>query len=234
MKEVGETFEAIAKFFNDLIGAWVPGTVLAFCLIVMHLGPPKLLVVAKAADSTAAGLSLAGILFALGHALLAIHEHGLNPALKFLHIANAFDETGARRRQSFEWFGTLATDARGQGAPQTWDFHDLRNLALSVSAEAASIGRRFMFISLLCKGMGSALAIISVDFLFCLAFTPKLLHPFDQAAPWYIQAVLLFGTAYLLLKQGEAFHARAMTTPFSVAVAEIRLKRETNGAQPVS
>jgi hypothetical protein len=43
MKIEGAT-DTIAKFFNDLIGAWVPGAVLAIGLAIMHLGRKRLAV----------------------------------------------------------------------------------------------------------------------------------------------------------------------------------------------
>jgi len=75
--KVEEAADTIAKFFNDLIGAWVPGAVLGAGLAFMHLGPLQLQSIFKLSDTTSAALTFAGILFAFGHALLALHEHVL-------------------------------------------------------------------------------------------------------------------------------------------------------------
>lgn len=229
--KVDDAVETIAKFFNDLIGAWVPGSVLAIGLVVMHLGPDHLQSLAKLGEGAGVALTLAGLLFALGHVLLAVNENAVKPFFKYAKILKAFDEVGARNRQSYKWFAELVEAQQGAGAT-AWGFHDLRSVALSVSAEAASLGRRFMFISLLCSGVGTALMIIGIDYLICLLLLPKLLYSYEQVAPWYVQALLLFGTALLLLKQGDIFYARAMTTPFSVAVAELKFKRDDNAIAP--
>jgi len=230
--KVEEVVETIAKFFNDLIGAWVPGAVLAVGLAVMHLGPAKVQELAKIGDGTGAALIFAGLFFALGHTVSAVHEHALKPLLKLLGVAKSFDEAKAKKRQSFEWFAAMAKDAQGTGDPQSWSYNDLRSVAFSVSAEAASLGRRFMFISLLCNGVGTALAIMGGDFLACHFISPMLLHCYEQVAPWFVQAVLVFGAAWSLFKRGDAFYERAMATPFAIAVAELKFKKETNGTKP--
>ena len=79
--KVDDAVETIARFFNDLIGALVPGTVLAVGLAVMHSGASELGEASKLVDSTAAALVVAG-LFALGHVLLAAHEHLLKTSAR--------------------------------------------------------------------------------------------------------------------------------------------------------
>lgn len=229
--KVDDAVETITRFFNDLIGAWVPGSVFAIGLVVMHWGPNYLQSLTKLGDGAGVALTMAGLLFALGHVLLAVNENAVKPLLKYTKISKAFDEMAARNRQSYKWFAELVKDQQGAGGI-AWGFHDLRSVALSVSGEAASIGRRFMFVSLLCNGVGTALTIMGIDYLICLSFLPELLYSYEQAAPWYIQVILLFGTALLLFKQGEVFYARAMTTPFSVAVAELKFKKEDNVIVP--
>jgi hypothetical protein len=227
--KIDDAVETIAKFFNDLIGAWVPGSVLATGLILMHLGPGHLQSLAKLSEGAGIAVTLAGLLFALGHVLLAVYENAIKPLLQRSRLSSAFNEAAAENRQSYRWFVDLVRAQQGTGAI-TWSFHDLRSVALSISAEAASIGRRFMFVSLLCSGVGSALLIIGVDYLVCFHLQPELLYSYKQVPPWFVQAILLFGTALLLFKQGGAFYSRAMTTPFSVAVAELKLKREDNAS----
>lgn len=223
--------EIIAKFFNDLISAWVPGSVLAIGLAVMHLGPDHLHSLSKLGEGAGVSLTMTGLLFALGHVLLAVNENALKPIFNRTKILKAFNENEARGRQSYKWFAEIVEAQQGNGQT-AWGFHDLRGVALSASAEAASLGRRFMFISLLCSGVGTALMIIGIDYLICLYFAPKFIYSYEQAAPWYAQAALLFGTALLLFKQGDGFYIRAMTTPFSVAVAEIKIKKNANAISP--
>lgn len=229
--KIEEAVETIAKFFNDLIGAWVPGAVLAVGLALMHLGPDQLQSIFKLGDTSAAAITAGGLLFALGHALLALHEEVLKKPLSKLKIFKAFDETGAKERQSYEWFAEQVKAQQGGTGAKDWGYNDLRSVALSVSTEAASLGRRFMFISLLCNGVGTALAIIAIDFAACSVLSPKLLFAYDYSAPWPAQTLLLLGLAWALFKHGEVFYSRAMATPFSIAVAELKFKKDANAGK---
>ncbi|MCL1552424.1 hypothetical protein [Xanthomonas nasturtii] len=229
--KIEEATDTIAKFFNDLIGAWVPGSVLAVGLTLMHLGPAQLKSVFKLGDSTAAALTFAGVLFAGGHALLALHEQAFKRLLARVKIAKVFDEAGAKKRQSYEWFAELVKTQQTGSSAKDWDYNDLRSVAFSVSTEASSMGRRFMFISLLCNGVGTALAIVAIDFAACSLLSPKLLFAYDQAAPWWAQTLLLLGLALALFKRGEVFYSRAMATPFSIAVAELKFKKDANAGK---
>ncbi len=232
--KIEEAADTIAKFFNDLIGAWVPGAVLAVGLALMHLGPDQLQSIFKLGDTSAAAITAGGLLFALGHTLLALHEQFLKKVLSKLKIAKTFDETGASERQSYKWFADMVKAQQSGTGAKDWTYRDLRSVALSVSTEAASLGRRFMFISLLCNGVGTALAIIAVDFAACSVLSPKLLFAYDHAAPWPAQALLLLGLAWALFKHGEAFYSRAMATPFSIAVAELKFKKDANAGTTTS
>lgn len=229
--KVEEATDTIAKFFNDLIGAWVPGAVFAVGLALMHLGPVQLQSIFKLGDSTSAALTFAGILFATGHALLALHEQVLKKLLAKVKFVKPFDEAAAKKRQSYEWFEELVKAQQTGSGTKDWGYNDLRSIALSVSAEAATMGRRFMFISLLCNGVGTALAILAFDFAASSLLSPKLLSAYDHAAPWPVQALLLLGMALALFKHGEEFHNRAMATPFSIAIAELKFKKDANAGK---
>lgn len=226
--KIEEATDTIARFFNDLIGAWVPGAVLAVGLALMHLGPAQFRSILLLGDTLAAALTFAGALFALGHALLAMHEQVLRKLLVLMHLAEAFDENAAKDRQSYKWFAELVNAQQSESSAQNWSYNDLRSVALSVSSEAASVGRRFMFISLLCNGVGTALAIVAIDFATCSLLSPKLLFAYDHAAPWPAQTLVLSCLALALFKRGDVFYARAMATPFSIAVAELKFKKDTN------
>jgi hypothetical protein len=229
---VEETIEAIAKFFNDLIGALVPGTVLAAGLAIMHLGPEKITALSKFSDGTGTALVAAGLLFASGHLLLAAHEHLLKPVIRFVTWIDIFDETNAKLKESYKWFEAIATAKQASQNAGPWNFNDLRNVAMSVSAEASSLGRRFMFISLFCNGVGTALIIMAIDFSACTLISPKMLYSYEQAAPWMLQAIMMVLVALTLFKRGAVFYTRAMSTPFSIAVAELKLAKELNEPTP--
>lgn len=228
---VDDAVETITRFFNDLIGSLVPGAVLAVGLSVMHFGPAKFIEASKSLESAVMTLTVVGLLFAAGHVLMAIFELALQPLLRVCRIIKPFDEALAKKRQSYGLFAEVVNKLRDGAASPTstdWAYKDLRSVALSVSAEGASLGRRFMFISLLCNGVGTALMIMMLDFWTCLALNQKLLFPHAVAANWAIQSAMMLFSATALFKRGEVFYGRAMVTPFSIAVAELKLKRESN------
>jgi len=76
------------------------------------------------------------------------------------------------------------------------------------------------------------LLLIGVDYFICLFFLPDLLYGYERTAPWWMQVALLFSAAVFLFKQSDIFYARAMTTPFAVAVAELKFKRDSNAGNP--
>ncbi len=232
--KVDDAVETITRFFNDLIGSIVPGAVLAVGLSIMHLGPAKIVEASKSFESVALALTAVGLMFAAGHVLMAIFELVLQPLLRACHVVKVFDEVAAKKRQSYGLFAEVINKLRSDHVTQAsseWAYNDLRSVALSVSAEGASLGRRFMFISLLCNGVGTALVIMVVDFLSCQALNQKMLFPHVMAANWIVQSALMLFAAVALFKRGEVFYGRAMATPFSIAVAELKLKRESNVAK---
>ncbi len=232
--KVDDAIETITRLFNDLIGSLVPGAVLAVGLSVIHFGPARIVEASKSLESATLALTVVGLMFAAGHVLMAIFELVLQPLLRACRVIKVFDEAAAKKRQSYSLFAEVVNKLRSGDATQAsseWAYHDLRSVALSVSAEGASLGRRFMFISLLCNGVGTALVIMIVDFLSCLALNQKLLFPYVMAANWSVQSVLMLFAAAALFKRGEVFYGRAMATPFSIAIAELKLKRENNVAK---
>jgi hypothetical protein len=244
--KIDDAVETIAKFFNDLIGALVPGMVLAAGLCTSHLGPETIMTLVKAMDSTPVFLMSLGVLFAVGHALSAMYEAGETFLTKWLPkqlaqlrekdpkfpvtillriwLPKGFDMAEAMTRRSYTKFLALVESASSSTLPGEWGYHDLRSVALSVSTEAASVGRRFMFISLLCNGVGAAMLLLVFDFAGCLLLAPRLLHPYQAAMNGTAQIVVMLLLAYVLFLRGKEFYRRAMTTPFSIALAEKSLK----------
>ena len=232
--KVDDAVETIARFFNDLIGAFIPGAVLTLGLSVMHLGPAQVLSASKSMD---VGLVIAlflSMVFALGHGVLAIYAQLLDGLLTRSRVTSSFDEAEAELRSSYQMFKRLVQESGGssvaqaQSSTSSWTYRDLRSVALSISTEASSIGRRFMSISLLCRGIGTATLILLVDFTLCKLFAPQALFPYATAVPALGQAVLLCVMSYVFFKEGEVFYSRAMMTPFSVAIAEMKLRGKSN------
>lgn len=233
--KVDDAVETLTRFFNDLIGNLVPGAVLACGLSVMHLGPRGSIALTKALDGAGTYWLAVGVLFATGHALLALFEQVIQKILWRIHVTTKFDEVAAATRTSYTTFLTIVQEVASAGgqaqASSSWGYRDLRSVALSTSSEGGAIGRRFMFISLLCNGVGVAIAVMLLDFISCLIFAPRLLHSYAQAPVWWVQIALMLLLIHVLFRQGETFYARAMTTPFSIAIAEIKLKQHSDAAK---
>jgi len=226
--KVDDAVETLTRFFNDLVGTLIPGGVLVLGLATMHLGPGKVQSVGRALESWGPALAALTILFAVGHGLLAFHSTVLEPLLSQLKVTKPFNQESAMTRQSFVLFQKLISshtrvkEVMGEEVSNlTWTYNDLRNVALSISTEASSLGRRFMFIALLCHGVGAAIVLMLVDYLVCVFFAPNILFPYLNAWPVIIQVVLMLLVAGMFFRRGEAFNSRAMTTPFSVAVADL-------------
>ena len=232
--KVDDALETLTRFFNDLIGTVIPGAVLVFGLAVMHLGPEKILELLKTLESGVAATLALAVIFAAGHALLALYFVVIESLLDLLNVTKPFESNGAMLRQSYIIFQKMlllngkVKDALGDAvSAATWSYNDLRSVALSISSEASSLGRRFMFIALLCNGVGTSILLMLVDYLGCVIFAPKALFAYPYVWPILIQSLLMLLVAGVLFKQGRVFHFRAMTTPFSVAVAELAFKSGT-------
>lgn len=222
--KIDDAVGTLAHFFNDFIGAWIPGVVMATGFIVMHMGDEAFLSIVEAMDKSAIVWFLAAILFALGHLISAFYQIILKGILQWLKISKGFDESQAQKQQSYKFFLEIAKKWHVYNETDNFGYHDLRNVALSISQDASALGRRFMFISLLCSGVGTVLTIFIIDFSICLFFFPELLHHYRVAPHWSVQIVILCVSAWCLFKQSDVFYKRAMTTPFSIAITEIKLK----------
>lgn len=234
--KIDDAIETTTRFFNDLIGSLIPGAILASGLFVMHIGPglPKDMATSLPIDSGfLIAISLA-LMFAAGHGLLAIHSIVIDKALQRIGLVDGNIKARLEKKHSYGlfiamFFEKLRRSNLGEtnvAQPEKWDHHDLRNVALSVSSEGSSLGRRFMFISLLCNGTGTALLILTLDFISCEIFRPSALFPYANAWHPLIQVVILLGITVAFFKRAESFNIRAMVTPFAVAVAEMSFNAE--------
>jgi hypothetical protein len=231
--------ETIALFFNDLIGALIPGIVLGVGLLIMHVGLSTTLFSVVEQNNGFLVLVLLSLLFAGGHALLALHVFFIAGLLK---KSGLIDKDPLKKPKENEIY-LLFRQAMGQkiqivlpsqkteSGGGDLSFNDMRNLAFSLSTEGTSLGHRFMFISLLCNGVATAFLVMLVDYLLCLSFAPHYLAPHELALPAPFQVLLLSILAGLLFKRAEEFYVRAMSTPFAVALSEIINDQQTNANQ---
>lgn len=247
--KIDDAVETIAHFFNDLIGTLIPGIVLVVGLLVIHFGiPEEPQEILEYSDGFFVFILLT-LLFAIGHTVLGLHSvlRSLIRMLrkrilvKYPNLKKFLPEGLFKKhdeKQSYLLFekilsGKIRDMFPGQTNAQeslAWDFHDLRNLALSTTAESASLGRRFMFISLLCNGVATATLILLLDYVVCVTIAPHLIIQYEYALPVVVQVILLISVAGLLFKRGEEFYSRAMSAPFPVALSEFINNRRTDAA----
>ncbi|MFM0025333.1 hypothetical protein PQR70_03500 [Paraburkholderia madseniana] len=234
--KIDDALQTLTYFFNDIIGAVIPGLVFGTGLLVIH---KDWMTAAELKGLMANGslvTALIAVSFAAGHILLAVYSGAIEPVLKKIMVVKGDGVTDAlRKRQSYALFESLV---EGQlkthpcfkaGVPTpNWGFHDLRNVALSISSEGSALGRRFMFISLLCCGVGTALLLLGADYLACVLFAPRALASYTNAFPPSIQLILILAVAFLCIRRGDTFYARAMFTPFGIATTTLLMKDAKN------
>lgn len=212
--KVSDFLSELYLFFNDFIGMVVPALVLA---TGMHLLFPTLLS-SSASDvlkSSYGWLIFLVLSYASGHVLLAIHS-ALTKLIGFKKVQVNTNSFGFLFFKSWVEQNGIQTDV----PPSP---HDLRNIAMSVSAEAGEIARRFMFIGLSCYGTASALLVLLVTSAIKLSVMGCDTRLILLGAIFAISTVLL-------LRRGAEFEKRALNTPFVVAVGQV-LRMKTQGAK---
>lgn len=232
--KVSEAIDGIATFFNDIVGAIVPGAALCVALWVMH-SPDGIRSLLKTGDGALA-LMLAGLFFAAGHAALSLFDMFNKLFSGRLALLDEPGITGkASRSTAYIAFEKLLVDKLNMAPPRLeeaerrWSFNEMRSIAFTVSGEAGALGRRFMFISLLCQGMSATIAVVVIDYVACLIFAPGSLVTYGNAWPAWVQVPLLSAVAYLFLARARMFYRMAMSAPFVVALAELKYKAALDG-----
>lgn len=235
--------QTLTLFFNDIIGAVIPGAVLLVGILVIHVGP-----VSKEQVDVSYAIWLVVLLlaFATGHLLLSFHAKCLDGHLarlagvRLIKLLSIKSTKGIQLEveQSKVYLAfRAAADARvlEQGVSptaslQNWGFNDVRSLAMSISTEASSVARRFMFIALLCFGVGAALVILALDFLAASTFFPKTVAHYEGVPGIVVQILLLLVSAWFCCARGSEFFRRALSAPFSIAYAALYFaeKKEKN------
>lgn len=216
--------QSFTLFFNDIVGAVIPGALLISGLIVMHFGP-----LTKAQFEMLSEVWYVGVLsaFAGGHLLASAHTTLIEKPLQWVRIlpASASVRANIEGSQPYEMFRATASE-KGKAdfsmfSLSNWGSNDIRSFAMTVSPEASAVGRRFMFIALLCNGVGAALFVLALDFLFSALWWPGLLAKYESSPPVLLQVALMIGASILCLIRGAEFQRRALSTPFSIALATL-------------
>ncbi len=223
--KIDEALQAIQLFFNDLIGAVIPGLVLGVGLVFIHKGWPNGSEIKTFTESGFLIVVILALAFAAGHGLLAIY----NEILKIIKYEPKTKQFESRR--PYLHFKNLIEVRLGSHSAQKeggekaeWYYNDLRNVALSISPEGASLGRRFMFISLLCDGVGMALLLLAFDYLVCSLCIPMAIVNYPNALITIFQVLGLVIIGIFYFRRGRTFYDRAMFLPFSIALTALLMK----------
>lgn len=248
-----DVLSKLAYFFNDFVGAVIPGLILTLLFWALHPGLWHYMKLGVAPDSALAILAITGACFAAGHGLLGLYYEAMEPALKkirwFSHIKGkktylvrdtstifaelekkpTFQLTKELVLNKFE--GTL-TKIKIDIA--SYPVSEIRNLAMTLSEEGAMLGRRFMFIALLGQGAGAAFLVVAVEttlvWVTC-ALIPGLQSTLIAYPVWWgyvVQLVALVVVAVVFFRRADGFYSRALETPLLVAPVEILLKKESD------
>jgi len=234
--------QGITHFFNDIIGAVVPGFVLLAGLVVMYEGLLTKQELALITSNQYLILIILAVSFVTGHVLLAAYKDFIEVVFRYKGFEVLSCKFKMRRlingskenmqsivaakpyllfKSVFESRMSKNLGTEFQLNIEGWSFHDLRSMAMSLSSEAASLGQRFMFISLLCNGVGTALILLWLNFLACIYFAPHLLRNYSYALPATVQLLILIFSAVFLIRRGDEFHKRALSVPFCVVNSSI-------------
>lgn len=234
--KLDDALQTIMHFFNDVIGAVIPGLVLATGIALIHRGMFPSAILTNYSSNGLLILMFLALSFATGHGLLAIYNEIFDRFLKLLKVIKGDKvKEELEKRRTYQLFKDLIEDKINKhpifstaNSSPSWYFNDLRNVALSVSKEGASLGRRFMFISLLCNGIGTALILLAIDYIICFIWLREVLvsYPNGLHPAWQFVIMVLFGVFFI--RRGDTFYKRAMSTPFSIAVTELLVTESQN------
>jgi hypothetical protein len=244
--KVSDFLSGLVYFFNDLIGAIVPGLFLLGGLRLLHIIPLDV-------DKTYLSLSVEGqwvavlvLGYIVGHGLLSFHR----PLRRLLFPLKGLDdlitkgkwdgrglEVRVAEAAAYQEFRDYVTkrfmpqtigNYAGPGSEKKekpklrgkriMSPNDLRSIAMTISNEAATLGRRFMFISLFCYGV--AMALLTLSLIYVVVEWPSL-------GAWGVTKICLVGTIfYFFYTRGLEFELRAFNTPFPVALGEVLVERK--------
>lgn len=202
---------ALIHFFNDLIAHIIPGMIAGISAAFLF----------DQFDSDGFqrihwSIHIATY-YVIGHLLLAIHSkvHFLIP-LGF----NKFDSNLVSSSTIIKEFKKIIPNKGNKLDIESLAFHDLRSIAMSIDREACDLGRRFMFISLFCKGMAASMLVNSFLLLYIVIidFTCSI-----ETVCQSIYLLLAVLAAYTFNTRSAEFERRALISPFSVAICKLLL-----------
>ena len=204
-----DSISAFLHFFNDFIGMVAPGLIFLFGLGLIQEYDLESWKQKIAPYDGFVWLIAIIVSYAVGHVLLSIHSV-FSEWIKKMG-GESFTALSSGSYIAFKKVTQKKLTEKTLTEQKLTD-NDIRNIAMSISAEASELGRRFRFISLFCNGIAtSLLALTLCSFVF---------HPHNSGSIWAVRIVLTIVAAFLF-HRGIEFEKRAYKVPFPVALSTI-------------
>ena len=215
---------ALIHFFNDLVAHIVPGL-----LLVISIAYAFEKFDSDGFKSVHWAIHLA-IYYILGHFLLALHNelHRFLSWLKFTKTSEIV--TNLKTDPTYIEFKKVIKVLKSDIDFSNFSFNDARSIAMSSDTEACELAQRFMFISLFCKGVSTALLVICLGSWMAIAnYLDSDCYPILYNS---LITVALLITVYLFNNRVIEFEKRALRTPFSIALSKRVIFCETLANEP--
>lgn len=206
-----EALEILIHFFNEIIAHVLPGAILI--VSASYIFDKNDLI----KNTSLHWALIIGVSFLAGHAILSLNrwiERTVFRAESF-KISN---ELKVEFKKYFSEFSKLK-NSEGSNIEISDNMNDMfyRNMAMSISPDAGELGRRFMFISLFCKGAGTSVGIIAILIVIKINATQTPYSYFYQFIGLSAAAFII----YIMEKRAAEFFRMAMEAPFSVAIVDM-------------
>lgn len=234
---LSQLFEAIDRFFLDIIGTIIPGAA-TFCGVWILFDVPNLTDFVSVFPPTDL---FDWVLFVAGSYVAGYAVIGLGETLVLRIVDNKATEWIARKlrcqpivfekqllkniEESPEYLAVVEEAKKRYGLAsvngcEAETVRSWRNIALSIARDNSYLAWRFMFISLL--NLGMATSVLMLVGLWVLSFVPNV--PFEVSVnpdlrPWMF--FLLVVTAVLFMQRRYQFYAYSMKVPFTMAIVKL-------------
>jgi hypothetical protein len=224
-----DIFEALNKFFLDIIGNIIPGMVLILGLQFIFNQTNKIdNILTISPKDTGSWIFITIASYVFGYGVLSAGEILILPFIEFLlHIQQKLNlktcwktrnqiKEGAKNRVDYKATANLISKL--YDLPENdlkEDFSLSRSLALAITQESNDLVYRFTFISLLNLGVATALIIIDFSWIVLKAITTNFVK-MD-----FIWVLIVACISLFYLHKYYEFHRRSMEVPFGLALVKM-------------
>jgi hypothetical protein len=236
--KTGDIFEAINKFFLDIIGSIIPGIIFVLGLRAL-LNQPKLIdnIFTIPPKDNAGWIFLIILSYLSGYIVLSIAENLVLPFIELIpekikpknFRSRKFIEDSIKVKASYkiaiyrisESYKFTSVDDVEKDRTEEENFRFWRNLALAITQENNALVYRFMFISLLNLGVATSLLTTSIVWLI-LGILKEINLIFTNVIGINLSLVfIMIVISVAFLDRYYQFYRRAMETPFGLVIVKL-------------